>query len=109
MPGTVDSLFFDQPAPVLYRWQGGEGNLINSLLWPEDFRDAIAARGPLALQLAALLRDRGPDTAATPSVVYRLYTATIEQAFLALLRAFRNRNGMAWPGTSSCPMSPPSP
>ena len=82
MPGSVEGLFFDQPAPVLYRWQGGSGNLINSLLWPEDFH---------------------ADTAATRSFVYRLYTATIEQAFLAPLRAYCDRNGLALTGHELLP------
>lgn len=103
MPQVLDSLFFDQPAPCLYRWQGGGGNLMNSLLWSEALRAGIAARGCVALQLAALLRETDADTAATRSFVYRLYTGLIERAFFAPLRDFCDRHGLALTGHEILP------
>lgn len=103
MPDPVASLFFDQPAPVLYRWAERAGNLGNSLLWSEDFAAGIAARGPLALQLAALLRDTGPGTAATRSFVYRLYNELIQQGFFAPIRAFCDRHELALTGHEILP------
>lgn len=103
MPDPVAGLFFDQPAPVLYRWNETAGNLKNSLLWSDGLAQDIAARGPLALQLAALLRETGSDWAATRRFVYRLYGETIQQAFFAPIRAFCDRHGLALTGHEILP------
>ena len=107
MPGTVDQLFFDQPAPVLYRWNEMTGNLRNSLLWSADLAAGIRERGPLAPQLAALLLDEDcpglPDRAASRSFIYRLYADLIGQAFFAPLRGFCDRHGLALSGHEILP------
>ncbi|WP_112313031.1 carbohydrate-binding protein [Pseudogemmobacter bohemicus] len=103
MPDVVDQLFFDQPAPVLYRWNEAEGNLLNSFLWSEDLAAGLAARGPPGPQLAALLFETGPDTAATRSFVWRLYTRLIGEAFFAPLREFCDRHGLALTGHEILP------
>lgn len=103
MPDPVQSLFFDQPAPVLYRWNEATGNLLNSLLWSEEFSEAISARGPLGPQLAALLHGDGPGVAATRSFIYRTYTGMIQRAFFAPLRAFCDRHGLRLTGHEILP------
>lgn len=102
MPDPVHCLFFDQPAPVLYDWEGRAGNLGNSLLWSDGFAASLVARGPLALQLAALLRDL-PGARATRSHVYRAYSALFQQSFFGPLRAFCDRNGLALTGHEILP------
>lgn len=103
IPGVVDQLFFDQPAPVLYRWNEAEGNLLNSFLWSDDLEAGIAARGAIGPQLAALLFDTGPGTSATRSHIWRLYTRLIGEAFFAPVRAFCDRNGLALTGHEILP------
>src|SRR5690606_26600534 len=91
------------PAPVLYRWNEAEGNLLNSFLWSDDLARDIAARGAIGPQLAALLFDTGPETSATRSFIWRLYTRLIGEAFFAPLRAFCDRNGLALTGHEILP------
>ncbi|WP_172327423.1 carbohydrate-binding protein [Mangrovicoccus sp. HB161399] len=103
MPGTLDRVFFDQPAPGLYDWDGRHGNLLNSLPWSSGLRDAIAARGPVALQLAALLEECGPGTGATRSFVYRTVAQLMQDGFLGALRHFCDRRGLDLSGHEILP------
>ncbi len=103
VPDTLDRVFFDQPAPGLYDWDGRHGNLLNSLPWSGGLRDAIAARGPVALQLVALLEECGPGTGATRSFVYRTVTRLMQDGFLGALRDFCDRRGLMLSGHEILP------
>ncbi len=103
MPGTLDRVFFDQPAPGLYDWAERAGNLGNSLPWSGGLRRALEARGRVAPQLAQLLDDCGPGTGATRSFVYREVTARMQDGFLGALRRFCDRHGLALSGHEILP------
>ncbi|HBM61954.1 MAG TPA: carbohydrate-binding protein [Citreicella sp.] len=100
---TVDCLFFDQPAPGLYDWAERQGNLRNSLPWSDGLARALRRSGSLAPQLAALLRDTGPDTGPIRATVYRTLTQMMTQAFLGPLRAFCDRTGLRLTGHEILP------
>lgn len=103
MPGVVDQLFFDQPAPVLYRWNEISGKVLNSFLWSDALDAAIRARGAAGPQLAALLEGSGGEVAETRSFVWRLYARMIGEAFFAPVRAFCDRNGLRLTGHEILP------
>lgn len=104
MPDPVHCLFFDQPAPVLYAWDGqGRGNLGGSLLWSGGLGEALRSLGPLGMVLMALLDERGAAVRAIRSQVYRLYAQTFQQSFLAPVRAFAARHGLALTGHEILP------
>ncbi|TYC58308.1 carbohydrate-binding protein [Rhodobacterales bacterium] len=103
MGTTVDCLFYDQPAPALYEWDGQYGNLINSLPWSDALAASIAGDGPLALQLAALLEDCGEETDAIRSRIYRKLTGQMQEAFFGPLRRFCQRHDIALTGHEILP------
>jgi hypothetical protein len=105
MPDPLHCLFFDQPAPALYAWNGQreEDNLRNSLLWSDGFSDALRAKGPLGPVLMALLQDTGTNTPAIRSRVYRLYAETFQRAFFAPVRSFCRRHGLVLTGHEILP------
>lgn len=105
IPAPVTSLFFDQPAPGLYRWAEREGNLISSLPWSDGFAARLRAQGPLWQALAALVcdaetaGDAAAETAAEArAALLRCHAATMHEAFFAPLRAFADRTGLRLTG-----------
>lgn len=103
MGTTLDCLFYDQPAPALYEWDGHYGNLINSLPWSAGLAASISADGPLALQLAALLEDGGEQTGEIRSRLYRKVTQQMQEAFFGPLREFCRSHGIVLTGHEILP------
>lgn len=103
MGTTVDCLFYDQPAPALYEWDGQYGNLMNSLPWSGELAAAIAADGPLALQLAALLEDGVSEAGEIRSRIYRNVTGQMQEAFFGPLRRFCRSNNIVLTGHEILP------
>ncbi|TQX83486.1 MULTISPECIES: carbohydrate-binding protein [unclassified Rhizobium] len=88
VPRTVQSVFYDQPAPGFYRWDEMVGNLGNSLLYAPGLRDHVEANAmaPFAHALLAVVRDVGPRTLPLRARFHAAYSALMNEAFFGTLR-----------------------
>ncbi len=90
VPDTVESVFYDQPAPGFYRWDQMAGNLGNSLLFAPELRHRIESKTmtSFAIALLSLLRDIGPETLQLRAQFYAAYSAVMNEAFFGTLRSW---------------------
>ena len=88
VPHTVESVFYDQPAPGFYRWNEMVGNLGNSLLYAPGLRGHVEtnAMAPFALALLAVVRDVGPGTLLLRARFHAAYADRMNEAFFGTLR-----------------------
>lgn len=95
--GEAKSMFFDHPYAGFYTWAGREGDLGNSLLWDASLAPDLPD-APLGLQLLALLRDVGPQTAMLRGGFFAAYASRMHEAFFGTLRRWCDAKGIAFSG-----------
>lgn len=96
--GTAEGFFFDHPYAGFYGWAEHHGDLGNSLLWDDCLPGLLDAGTPLALQLLALTRDVGAETAGLRTRFFSAYQHRLHEAFFGTLSRWTAAHGTGFSG-----------
>jgi hypothetical protein len=96
--GAADGFFFDHPYAGFYGWEQHHGDLGNSLLWDDRLPGLLDADTPLALQLLALTRDIGAETAGLRTRFFETYQSQLHEAFFGTLSRWTAARGIGFSG-----------
>ncbi|GGD22941.1 carbohydrate-binding protein [Aureimonas glaciei] len=96
--GTAEGFFFDHPYAGFYGWDQHHGDLGNSLLWDDRLPDLLDDTTPLALQLLALTRDIGAETAGLRTRFFETYQSQLHEAFFGTLSRWTAARGIGFSG-----------